>query len=213
MRKVRKHLPLLCGVIGPALFAAAAAIVAATRADYSRSSQFISELGETGAPLAWVMNGLGFVPSGILILVFVVAARRRVAGGALNVVGSLCLAAFAICLSLAGVYSCDVGCSPADPSREQQLHDLVSVIAFPAFILGVASWGVMFLRDAGWRRFGVYSVLSALAAVFVLVAMVQSEATRAGTGLLQRLFLAILFAWLIALSIRLQRVRAGDASA
>lgn len=196
---------LLCGVVGPVLFAVATVFVGTTRSSYSHVSQFISELGETGAELGWVMNWFGFMLSGVLILIFVIASRKLVSSGALNVIGSLCLIAFAICLFLAGVYSCDLGCSPTNPTPEQKLHDLVSIIAFPAFILGVMVWGVMFLRDAGWRRFGVYSLVSGFASIVVLVAMVQSEATREGTGTLQRLFLAILFAWLVALSIRLQR--------
>ncbi len=187
------------------LFAVVTAVVGTTRPSYSHISQFISELGETGAEFGWVMNWFGFMLSGALILIFVIASRKLVSRGALNVIGSLCLVSFAICLSFAGIYSCDVGCSPANPTKEQNLHDLVSIIAFPAFILGVIVWGVMFLRDAGWRRFGAYSLVSGFASIVVLIAMIQSEATREGTGILQRLFLVILFAWLAALSIRLQR--------
>lgn len=209
----QRSLILIAGIAGPLLFGAITVLVATTRPGYSHINQFISELGETGADYAWVMNGFGFMLSGALILAFVLGSRKLVSGGPLNVLGSLCLAAFAVCLALAGLYSCDVGCSPAEPSPDQKLHDLVSVIAFPAFIVGVMAWGAMFLRHRGSRLFGAYSIASALVSTGVLVAMVQSEATRDGTGLLQRLFLAILFAWLIALSIRLQREQAGKARA
>lgn len=205
MSESRRNLLLLCGVFGPVLFAVVTVVVGSTRSSYSHISQFISELGETGAEFAWVMNWLGFVLPGILILIFALASRKLFPGGPVNAIGSFCLAVFAICLSLAGIYSCDPGCSPANPTREQELHDLVSMIAFPAFIIGVVVWGAMFLRDVGWRGFGTYSLVSGVGSVGVLVAMVQSEATREGTGILQRLFLAILFAWLVALSIRLQR--------
>lgn len=207
----RKSL-LLCGVIGPVLFAAVTALVGTTRPGYSHVSQFISELGETGAEFAWVMNWFGFILSGALILIFVIAARNHISRGALNGIGALCLIAFAICLSLAGIYSCDLGCSPANATPEQELHDLVSIIAFPAFILGVIAWGILFFRQAASRRFGTYSLVSGFASIVVLVAMVQSEATREGTGILQRLFLAILFAWLVALSIRLRREQPGSES-
>ena len=208
----QRKLSLLCGVVGPVLFAVVTAVVGTTRSSYSHINQFISELGETGAEFAWVMNWFGFMLSGALILIFIVASRKLLSGGTLNVIGSLFLVAFAICMSLAGAYSCDLGCSPANPTPEQKLHDLVSIIAFPAFILGVIVWGVMFLRDSDWRRFGAYSLVSGIASIVVLVAMVQSEATREGTGILQRLFLGILFAWLVALSIRLQRKHPGAES-
>jgi len=205
MESTQRKSLLFCGVLGPLVFAITTVGVAATRSNYNHASQFISELGETGAAFGWAMNYFGFMLSAALILIFVLASRVLIARGVLNVFGSLCLATFAICLFLAGVYSCDLGCSPDNPTPEQQLHDLVSIIAFPAFILGTMAWGVLFLRDAGWRRFGAYSLTSGIASIVILIAMIQSEPTREGTGIYQRLFLFVLFAWLAALSIRLQR--------
>ena len=116
----QRKLSLLCGVVGPMLFAVATAVVGTTRSSYRHVSQFISELGETGAEFAWVMYWFVFMLSGALILVFVIASRKLVPSGPLNVIGSLCLIAFALCLSLAGIYSCDLGCSPANPTPEQK---------------------------------------------------------------------------------------------
>ena len=199
----RNGLLLLAGVAGPLLFFAAVAVSGALRADYSHLNQFISELGETGGEFAWLMNYFGFMASAALILIFVLAFQTRFRRTTVTVVGTLLLALFAVCVFLAGVFSCDVGCPIADRSPEQQLHDLVSIIAFPVFVLGVAVWGCHFFRLAGWRRFGQYSLVTAGVSVVLLVAMVQSEASRIGTGLYQRLFLGVLFLWLAVLAIRL----------
>lgn len=202
---LRQHALLLTGVAGPCIFAISVIIVGELRADYDHIDQFISELGESGGSFSWVMNYVGFMLSGSLILTFIVTFRTLFPNGIANAAGSLFLAIFAVNLFLAGVYSCDVGCSPVDPSRDQRLHDLVSIIAFPAFILGVLIWGLAFCRQIDWRGFGVYSLVTAVISVFLLVVMVQSEATRDGTGAYQRLFLAVLFVWLMALAIRLRR--------
>ena len=120
------------------------------------------------------------------------------------------LAVFAVCVFLAGIFSCDVGCPTVDRSHEQKLHDLVSIIAFPAFVLAVLLRGVAFLRDSSWRRFGYYSLATALLSIGLLVAMVQSEATRDGTGTWQRLFLGVLFVWMMLLAVRLWRDSASE---
>jgi len=196
---------LLTGIAGPVVFGSVVVVNALLRPGYDHVDQFISELGETGGEFAWLMNHFGFMLSAMLILVFVLTFRLALPRTILNVVGTIFLAVFATCLFLAGVFSCDTGCPTTGGSSEQQLHDLVSVIAFPAFIVGVSAWGVQFLRAREWRLFGVYSLLTSASAVGLLVIMVESEATRDGTGLYQRLFLAVLFLWLIVLAGRLLR--------
>ena len=201
---------LLTGVAAPLFFGAAAITSAALRSDYSHLDQFISELGETGGDYAWLMNYVGFMLSAALILIFVLAFRLYFPRTPLSYVGSFLLVLFAIGVFFAGVYSCDVGCPLTNKSSEQNLHDIAS-LALPAFALGVAAWGVFFSRTPRWRRFGVYSLASAAFSVFILVLMIRSEASRAGTGLYQRLFLAVLFIWMIALALRLWRENEGDA--
>ncbi len=196
---------LLAGVAGPSVFALSVIVGGELRTDYSHIDQFISELGESGASYAWVMNYFGFMLSAGLILLFVLTFRTCFPKNLVNAVGSIFLAIFAVNVFLAGIFSCDLGCPAVDRSREQELHDLVSIIAFPAFVLGVIVWGVSFCRTETWRRFGWYSLATAAASIIVLVAMIRSEAEREGTGAYQRLFLALLFGWLMALALRLRR--------
>jgi len=208
---VSNRLLLLGGILGPAVFATTVASVGAMLDQYDHVNQFISELGATGADHAWVMNYFGFMLSAALMLIFALAARRHFPRSALNLAGTLLVATFATGVFLAGVFSCDQGCSPVDPTLDQRIHDLVSVIAFLAFASGAAVWGAMFLRMPGWRGFGFYSFASTAASLVVLVAMIQSESARDGTGLYQRLFLATLMIWLAAIAVRLLRRTASEA--
>jgi hypothetical protein len=162
----------------------------------------MSELGETGGHFAWVMNYFGFMLSAGLVLIFVLAIRTHLPRTALNLIGTSLLVVFAISMFFAGVFSCDVGCPTSERSMDQKLHDLFSILAFPAFTSGVFICGLSLFRIAGWRRFGIYSLVTASLSLLLLVAMVQSEASREGTGMYQRLYLGVLFMWLMAMSVR-----------
>lgn len=201
---------LLTGVAAPILFGAATITTATLRSEYSHLDQFISELGETGGEFAWLMNYVGFMFSAALILIFVLAFRSYFPRTAMSYVASSLLVIFAIGVFFAGVYSCDTGCPLTDRSPEQKMHDVAS-LALPAFTLGVAAWGVFFCRITQWRHFGFYSLASAFFSVLILVLMVRSEISRDGTGLYQRLFLAVLFIWMIALALRLWKMNDEDA--
>ena len=193
---------LLTGFVGPLVFAITVVFVGSLRPGYSHVNQFMSELGETGGRLAWVMNYFGFMLSAGLILIFVLAFRTRLPRTVLNLVGTSLLVVFAISMFFAGVFSCDVGCPLAERSFDQKLHDLFSILAFPAFTAGVFTCGLSLSRTASWRRFGIYSLVTAVLSLILLVAMVQSEASREGTGIYQRLYLGILFLWLMVMSVR-----------
>ena len=196
------RLLLFAGIGGPILFCTAVVFVSSLRPDYSHVNQFMSELGEAGGHFAWVMNYLGFmIPAG-LILMFALVLRVRLPRTTLNLLGTTLLAVFAVSMFFAGVFSCDVGCPVSDRSSDQKLHDLFSIIAFPALTAGVFICGLSLSRTANWRRFGVYSLATAVSSLVLLVAMVQSESSRDGTGMYQRLYLGVLFLWLMAMSVR-----------
>ncbi len=193
---------LLTGFVGPLVFAITVVLVASLRPSYSHVNQFMSELGETGGHLAWVMNYFGFMLSAGLILIFVLAFRTRLPRTLLNLVGTSLLVVFAISMFFAGVFSCDVGCPLTERSFNQELHDLFSIVAFPAFTAGVFTCGLSLSRTTSWRRFGIYSLVTAVLSLILLVAMVQSESSREGTGIYQRLYLGVLFLWLMVMSVR-----------
>lgn len=199
---MQSRLLLLTGIVGPLVFAITVVIVGSLRPDYNHVSQFMSELGEAGGQFAMAMNYFGFMLSAGLILVFVLVFRSHFPRTVINSIATGLLALFAVSMFLAGVFSCDVGCSPSEPTLDQKLHDLFSILAFPAFTAGVFVWGFSLWRTANWRGFGVYSLVTASLSLVLLVAMVQSEASREGTGTYQRLYLGVLFLWLMAMAAR-----------
>lgn len=195
----------LAGAAGPVVFATVVIICAAMRPGYSHVGQFISQLGETGGPNATLMNYAGFMLPGILIFLSGLGLARRLPGSALTVVGSLLVALFGAGIFAAGVFSCDPGCLPENPSREGFLHNLVSLIAFVAMIAGVAVLGFQFRRMPGWQGLAGYSFVTAVVAAALLVGMVTVPAVMPVIGLVQRVFLGFLFLWLVLVALRAYR--------
>lgn len=196
----------LGGVAGPIVFAIVVIICAAIRPGYSHISQFISQLGESGGPNTILMNYAGFMLPGVLIFLSGLGFARRLPRSALTVAGSLLVAIFGLGIFAAGVFSCDPGCLPENPSREGFLHNFVSLIAFSAMIAGVAVLGFQFRRMPGWQAFAGYSFVTAVVAAALLVGMVTVTAVMPVIGLVQRVFLGFLFLWLVLVAIRISRV-------
>jgi hypothetical membrane protein len=186
---------LLGGAIGPAFFATAVLIGAALRPGYDHSMQVMSALGGTGSPNAILMNGLGFLPTGILILVFGFALHRLAPRSLLSHAGALLLGLFGGGIIAAGVYSCDPGCVGIGTSRDAYLHIVASVVAFLSGIAACFAWGGAFRSSPAWRPLSNFSLLAGLASGSLLFAFNATSDTEAVPGIWQRLFIGSLFGW------------------
>jgi len=193
---------LAAGIAGPVVFVLAIIVFGAMRPGYSHVEQFISELGEQGGDTAPLMNYLGFIPTGILVFLAGIGMGGRFPKTILSLVGTVLVAIFGAGVFAAGIYSCDPGCIADTPSREGQLHFIVSMIAFAAMISAVAIWGIQFLRMPGWRGVAAYSFVTAVVATALFVTMMSVAAIIPQVGVVQRLFLGSLLLWLIVVSAR-----------
>ena len=114
------------GVASPIAFGVVVIATAYLRPEYSHTTSFISELGETGSPYSWLMNWFGFGVMSIGVLVF--TCRFIFTDLPLSVrLGLGMVGIFAVGLFGAGWFSCDAGCTPEQPSFNQVMHDLSSL--------------------------------------------------------------------------------------
>ncbi len=112
-------------------------VAGALTPDYSHVSQFVSELGATGAAYEWLVRLAGFLPAGLLLLAFCALALRVLPRSPAVIAGLLGLAIYALGYLVAAAFPCDLGCSPAQPSTSQLIHDaggLVGYLLAPAFL-------------------------------------------------------------------------------
>lgn len=209
-RTVSARILALGGVTAPLLFAAVVVVAGRIRPGYSHRAQFISELGATGTPMAGLMNYVGFIPTGVMLLAFAASTRRLAPGDVRASAGTLLLCLFAGAVGVAGVVRCDVGCPVATGSWPNLLHGLGSAVAFSCAIVALELFGRALRDRAGWERWGRYSAIAARVALLTALPLTLSLISREWTGLWQRLLLASLFIWFFATGWRLfRRSRSG----
>jgi hypothetical membrane protein len=193
----------LGGVAGPVLFVLVTAASGMWQAEYSHLHQFISELGASGTPHAWLMNYVGFVPTGLLFLGFAVSTRSIGPRTLLSAIATLLLVFFAVGATVAGMAPCDVGCPQGSGSLANMVHDQISPLAFLALILAAALFGFYFRSVEDWRPYWMYSVATSGVSFGLMTMLVLSLESRNFTGLWQRLLLVALFSWCAMIGLRL----------
>lgn len=196
---------LLGGIAGPVLFAAVVVIAGAMQSDYSHTHHFISELGATGAPHAAIMNYAGFVPAGLLAAGFGFALARVLPRGTLFLASSALVVLFGLGIATSGIISCDLGCPQNGGSAENAIHNGIAPATFLSLIVAAGILATRFRHLGSWRRLAGYSAVSAVVALFLLVALASTLGTRDVTGLWQRFLLFVLFSWCASVSLNAYR--------
>jgi len=169
---------------------------AALTPGYSHVSQFVSELGATGAPTElWVRFG-GFLPAGLLMLTFCAGALRVLPRTPSVVLGLFGLAVYAAGYLVASVFPCDLGCRPAVPSTSQLIHNLGGMVGY---LLAPASLFMLALAARGWPDSARLVVAGYVAATVALVGLLTLSPSSALVGVSQRALEAAVLGWVVVL--------------
>lgn len=187
-----RRLAAACALGAGALALATPLLGGALRPGYSHCAQYISELGEIGAPHAAWVNRLGFLPIGLLVLLFCALAARGLTATRERI-GLLCLSGVGWSYLVAAFFACDPGC-PADGPLRQQLHNAAGVLEY---VGGGA--GILLLRGGS-----PLSWLCAAGTWLGLAGMLTPDLAD-WRGLFQRVAELSLFGWLAAVGARLRR--------
>ncbi|MDG6106091.1 DUF998 domain-containing protein [Dactylosporangium aurantiacum] len=200
---------------GAAVFAAATVIAGALYPGYSHQREAVSQLAATGSPGAPVMI-VGFLALAAGTVAAGLALRRLLpAGAAGRTAGALMVVAGAL-LVVAGLArpACSdwIGaCTAAERAGTLPLrhvvHNLVSPLVFVLLIAAVLTLARGLARN-GARRLAWPSLAVGLVSCVTLAALVTG-AVPAAPGLLQRLFLLVLFGWIVAVAPLAARARAA----
>lgn len=196
-----------CGMAGPIGFTLAWIAFGAAWPGYDPRADYISELAAAGAPLAVPMVG-AFLLLGALTLLHAAGLWRGLGPGAAAAVVAGCVGFHGAATIASGLARCDRGCG--GDSLANRLHTLVTYAGLGVLVLGVLAlpWAVG--RDPRWRGYRLYSWLTGLLAIAIFL---RGFASFGGVGLGQRLFISLLFLWLVLVAARLHRVGATAAQA
>jgi hypothetical membrane protein len=186
------------GIAAPVIFTLTVCILGLIQPEYSHLSQLMSELGETGAPYAMIMNVLGFGLFGILIvgfapgLYFALGQRRTAFAGSVFI-----LAAGLAFIGMAFL-PCDTACVPVTTAG--RMHLVLGLVAIVAAILAACTLAFPMREDAHWRGLWVYSLASGLLVLLLLPLFLSVQGYE---GLFQRLMVAVILVWTEVIAIRL----------
>jgi hypothetical membrane protein len=187
MRVSLYRIGILCGLVAPVLWAAAIIVCGSLRPGYSHVARYISELGERGGSTEFLMRYAGFVPTGILHVLFAGSLYEALKGDRLAPAPALLL---------------EAGCAGSRVLLSQKLHTLAAGVGFFSLIGASIVVGVI-LRRRGLGKMSAYSIISGLLGLIFLLLMTWGAEPRAGTGLYERLSSGLLSLWVLVLAGRL----------
>ena len=184
-----------CGIIAPVLLFLTIIILGFLNPDYSHIIEGISGLGAVGEPNAIVMNFIGFFIIGILIMFFSFGIHKGINQGKESKTGM-------VFLFLCGVFWVLIGLFPigAVNSFSERVHGLAAFFSFLSGGIGIMIISRKFKKDAYWKKYSLYSLLSGL---IIITGVLFLGRLGIYGGLNQRIFLAVLFLWIELTAINL----------
>ena len=176
---------------------------------YSLSSNYISDLGNTGcgpwpdasshivcSPWHSVFNA-SIIVLGLCIVLGTLLIRTGFPPRRSSKVGLVLIA-------IAAVGSISVGLSPENVRTA--VHSASALVAFLAGNLSLVVLGVAMFRDTRWDGFRAYSVFSGLIGLVATFLFLRGIYLGLGVGGMERLIVAPLLLWLVVVSIHLLRI-------
>lgn len=112
-------------------------VISGLRQDYGSTTNFISELGATGADYAFIINHFSFLPVAICSLSAILCLAVRMPATKMITVGlGFWIIGLPVGYLTALLFPCDYGC-PIEGSTSQMIHNLTALVVYPVGILGV----------------------------------------------------------------------------
>lgn len=196
----------LLAIVGQVVLLASALLLPFV-SEYDLVGDHMSELalGRFGA-----VQTVAFVVAGVGTLALAYAIRQLTAGTWGSVVGPLLVGVYGVGAILVAIFPTDRIDRPEDvwaQSTTGMIHVGVSFVSFVCMVVGMFVLLRTFLLEPRWRaRTGWWMGLFPAAALSLLFA--QSEGPR--VGLMQRLMVAVIAAWIIVVALRARAIAAAS---
>jgi hypothetical membrane protein len=196
----------IASIVAPLSLTVVVALCGYLRPGYDHANQFVSELGATGSAYAWLLNYLGFIPTGLLTAA---AAAVLFSSFSQNLPVKIAFGLVAVCGAMfivAAVLPCDAGCPASGGSLSNVLHMKLTLLAAFAMTPATVFIGLQFRRMPRWKSFALYSVATGAVALVLIAGELSTMQSRVNTGLFQRVHFGICFLWLAVVSNQARRM-------
>jgi len=180
---------LCCGIIGSILFSVTYFTFGAIIPDYDMMRQAISDLELIKH--GWIQS-VNFIVFGLFICAFAAGLRKELVSGYGITWLPLMQVFTALGLILSGIFI------------HEPIHTPASVIFFVSLIISFFLFARRFAGDPRWKGWAVYSIISAVLAMFFLAMFGYSKSHNgAYAGVFERLVVVTRAAWSVIFTIRL----------
>ena len=183
-----------CATLGVASVVLLTILGGAAFPGYSHTSQFISELGATGAPHGALIRFGGFLPAGVFLCLFVVGAFKVLPRSHITTLGLAGIAIYASGYIAAAFFPCDSGCRPVQPSFSQIVHNLFGLVGY---LLAPLSLFALGWSARNWPGGTHLTALAFVAAVITLAGLLALDPGFPYVGVVQRVIEASVLLWVI----------------
>ena len=186
------------GILSVILFINTTIIAGFFQPKYNHLSQFISELYAVDAPNADLIRFFGYLPSGILFIIFSLLANKATLKSKMKSVGFFgIMVGYGFGTIICAIYNCDAGCNPQfiNPSLSQIIHNLMGMLTYlivPFSILLIA------IASRNWKNSIPYTLFSyiifTISFTFVIVLNLNLDSHY--KGLIQRIIEGSILFWI-----------------
>jgi hypothetical protein len=199
---LKNKIILITAISGALLILLVTVLGGANFPNYNHATQFISELGAFGAPNAGMINLAGFLPAGLLIIIFTFFAWRSLPYSQGTTLGMFGLALFALGYIAAAFFPCEPGCRPSEPSLSQALHNLLGLAGY-----FTAPISLFFLGSAAhkWPNGTSLSTIGFIGSGLSLLGLLGMLSEFNYVGLAQRILEASVLVWIVACALYINR--------
>jgi hypothetical protein len=199
---VRK-LVLWSGILGVLFFAATTVIGGYFYPNYSHVQRFISELYAVDAPNANLLRYFGYVPSGVLFLLFSITAIKSIPKSTLLTIGFIGIGfGYGFGTIICSLFNCDAGCNPKliNPTVSQIIHNAMGLLTY-----AIVPFAIMCIAIASrqWKNSHTFSQISFVVFLisFSFVVLLNMSLDSAYKGLIQRIIEGTILFWIVYTSI------------
>lgn len=204
----RLSLLAAAGIVGQVILLASAWLLPLV-SEYDIPRDTVSELalGSYG-----FIQTAAFVLSGLGVLGLAYAIRRLTTGAWGSLAGSLLLAVYGLGAILVAFFPTDAVDSASDLAAlttTGMIHSGVALVSFASATAGMVVLAWTFSREPRWRSLTPWAAIFATAAVSLMIGQAV-EPQGPWTGLLQRMLVTVIAAWLVAAALRVRRIASPE---
>ena len=197
------------GVLGVVLFVGTTILGGFLFPDYSHIAQFISESYATGTTYGSYLRYAGFIPSGILMALFLflvptVLPNSRLVKTAFWGIGLF----YGLGTVVTGLFPCDMGCNPEfiDPSISQFVHNASGALTYL-----IVPWCILAIgfKAKAWpnsKNISLTTLLCSLIAICFVFVFFSDPGSNL-KGLYQRIIEGSVLYWMLTMAFYIKKKR------